>query len=81
MQLSLKSTNHNREHKFTLVVRDKELIFTTPDGDEICSITVQTMEDDRLGKAEPTSNFWLVFDAPDVQLDKNIAEAIVESIV
>lgn len=78
MQLSLKSTNHDKDHKFTLVIRDKELIFTTPDGDEICSITVQTMEDDRASKAEPTANFWMVFDAPDRSLDKNIADAIVE---
>ena len=65
MQVTLQATNHDRQHTFNLVVRDNEILLTTPDGAEIASLSVQTMETDVLVdekyKTVPTDNFFICF--------------------
>lgn len=48
MQVTLLSKNHQREHTFNIVVRDDEILFTTPDGTEFASMRVETSETDIL---------------------------------
>lgn len=69
MQVTLTSKNHSREHTFNLVVRENEIILTTPNGDEFANLTVCTAEtdvkqEDGTYKTVPTDDFFISFDAP-----------------
>lgn len=59
-----------KRHPVLVIQRDKEILLTTPCGQEIASLTVQTMED---GNGNPTENFWLCFKAKVAGPDKNSA--------
>jgi hypothetical protein len=63
----MKSSNYPEiDHPIVMVKRDNEIIIALPDGEEIASLTVCTMEKDEKqpdGKFKdvPTKNFWLMF--------------------
>lgn len=78
MQVTLTSKNHNREHSFNLVVREHEIVLTTPDGEEFATLQVETSENDVLQddsyKTVPTNCFFLNFcPARDSRCDKGSA--------
>lgn len=37
MKVTLTSKNHGQKHSFNLVVRDQEIVLTTPDGEEFAA--------------------------------------------
>ena len=83
MQVTLTSKKHNRQHTFNLVIRDEEIILTTPDGEEFASLVVSTGEkdikqEDGTYKTVPTDDFFISFDAPlETKTDKNSAYVVV----
>jgi len=81
MKVTLQSDDkHDRKHSFNVVVRDHELLLTTPEGKAIASLVVQTMERDVKGEddkyhTEPTDNFWVCFRPSEFSGMKDAAEA------
>ena len=83
MQVKLNSSNYNHVHTFNIIVRDKELVLTTPKGDEIASICVETMEmdvqnDERKYRTVPTKNFFVSFSPAENTCGKDVGHAWVE---
>ena len=88
LQSSLWGSDENKykgEHTFRLVAGDKELILTTPDGQEIARITVQTLTKDIRDEegdyhTKPSKNFTVCFEAVENGGSKNTANAWVENL-
>jgi len=95
MNIKMKSTNHPKfEHEITLVPRDNEILIITPDGREIATLSVQTMEADfkvkspvadetgrvREWETHPTNNFWVCFKAKNRSSCREAAEVYIEDI-
>ena len=63
----MKSTNYPKiNHEVIFIKRKNEIVFALPNGEEIASIKVCTMEMDEKQengkyKSVPTDNFWLQF--------------------
>lgn len=85
MRVELKASNYDRKHSFNVIMRPNELLLTTPDGKEIASIVIETMEKDSIqadGKfaTEPTNNFFVWFRPADTTCGRDVAHAWVEAI-
>ena len=83
MKVNLKSINYGHEHAFNIVIRDKELVLTTPDGSEIASIIAETMEmdvqnDEGRYRTVPTKNFFVAFRPAENTCGKDVGHAWVD---
>ena len=83
----MKSTNYPEiDHPITLIVRDNEIVIGLPNGKEIASLSVCTMEKDEKqenGKFKyvPTKSFYLEFNPTKEAYDsglKNCAAVFTE---
>jgi hypothetical protein len=80
----MKSYNYPEiDHPINFVVRDHEIVFSLPNGKEIASLQVCTMEKDvknDSGKYEtkPSKSFWLQFFPKDSSTGKNVAAVFID---
>lgn len=75
----MKSSNHPKiNHEIVLVYRDEEIIISLPNGKEIATLTIETMEDHSEEEPKPTKNFWVKFNPKRAETNKFSADVWVD---
>lgn len=83
----MRSSNYSEiNHEIVVIQRDNKIVITLPDGKEIATLTVDTIETDieepcdgeYKWKTVPNApHFFLCFNAKSAPFEKDMAEAIV----